>query len=123
MSNGIWNRSQPLVFALSSAVLCLDCEVVSNSRTQGCPACESRSLLNLAYIMGGSLRGPQSDHRATGGTFDIVATIELRQMCAKDLNPMLETLTKALDKSLAEGCVTFHVKVQPTSDKSLTEAA
>ena len=44
------------VMALSSAVFCLDCEVISNSRGDECRACKSRSLLSLARILGGSLR-------------------------------------------------------------------
>ena len=40
---------------LQNAVLCADCEVVSDSRHETCVVCGSRSLLNLACILGGKL--------------------------------------------------------------------
>ena len=40
---------------LWNAVFCLDCEVISSSRGDECPACKSRSLVSLARMLGGSL--------------------------------------------------------------------
>lgn len=40
---------------LLDAVLCADCEMISNSRGDCCVVCGSRSLLNLARILGGSI--------------------------------------------------------------------
>jgi hypothetical protein len=39
---------------LLDAVLCADCEIISNSRGDHCEVCGSRSLLSLARILGGS---------------------------------------------------------------------
>jgi hypothetical protein len=39
---------------LVNAVLCADCEMISNSRGDSCVVCGSRSLLNLSRILGGS---------------------------------------------------------------------
>jgi len=39
---------------LLEAVLCADCEIISNSRGDCCQVCGSRSLLSLARILGGS---------------------------------------------------------------------
>jgi len=49
---------EPVV--LSRATLCLDCEIISNSRRDECPTCHGHSLLNLARILGGSLRPHQN---------------------------------------------------------------
>jgi len=48
------------IVLLNRAMLCLDCEVISQSRNDECPACGSRSLLSLARVLGGSLRHRQS---------------------------------------------------------------
>ena len=56
VSAGTWNEPQPDVVPLGTAVFCLDCEAISNSRGTECQACGSRSLVNLARILGGSLR-------------------------------------------------------------------
>jgi len=40
---------------LKSAVLCADCDVVSDSPHDHCMICGSRSLFNIARLLGGSL--------------------------------------------------------------------
>ena len=40
---------------LMTAVLCADCEVVSDSPGDVCSVCGSRSLLNLARVLGGCI--------------------------------------------------------------------
>ena len=46
---------------LMSAVLCADCEVISDSSGEVCAVCGSRSLLSLGRVLGGSI----GDERAT----------------------------------------------------------
>jgi uncharacterized OB-fold protein len=41
--------------ALQNAVLCADCDVVSDSPHDTCLACGSRSLFNIARVFGGKL--------------------------------------------------------------------
>jgi hypothetical protein len=40
---------------LSNAVLCADCEVISDSSGEVCSVCGSRSLLSLGRVLGGSV--------------------------------------------------------------------
>ena len=40
---------------LQNAVLCADCEVISDSAGEICSVCGSRSLLSLGRILGGSV--------------------------------------------------------------------
>jgi hypothetical protein len=56
VSAATWNEPQPDVVPLGTAVFCLDCEAISNSRGTECHACGSHSLVSLARILGGCLR-------------------------------------------------------------------
>jgi hypothetical protein len=57
MNNG--DRFDPVLSSVSllEAVLCADCEVISNSGGESCEVCGSRSLLSLGRILGGCI-GP-----------------------------------------------------------------
>ncbi len=46
--------------ALESAVLCADCEIISNSGGETCEICGSRSLLSLGRVLGGGLGGDRA---------------------------------------------------------------
>jgi len=50
-------KRTPFVHAihLGDAVLCADCEVISESMNDECSACGSRSLMNIERMLGGSL--------------------------------------------------------------------
>jgi hypothetical protein len=54
---------------LDHAVLCVDCEMVSNSVHTQCGVCGSRALLNVSVLLGGSLgakaRAVQIDFAST----------------------------------------------------------
>ena len=45
---------------LLNAVLCADCEVISDSSGEVCSVCGSRSLLNLGRVLGGSVGGERA---------------------------------------------------------------
>ena len=49
-------NSVPLV----EAVLCADCEMISNSGGETCEVCGSRSLLSLGRVLGGSIEGERA---------------------------------------------------------------
>jgi hypothetical protein len=104
---------------LWNAVFCLDCEVISNSRGNECPACNGRSLVSLARILGGSLfaHREQLSQEGEHALFDITITTELRQMDAKDLTATLERLTSVIGPKLAREQATFHVDVKPSADR------
>jgi hypothetical protein len=46
--------------ALLEAVLCADCEVISNSGGETCEVCGSRSLLSLGRVLGGCIEGQRA---------------------------------------------------------------
>lgn len=45
---------------LVNAVLCADCEVISDSAGDTCLVCGSRSLLSLGRVLGGSIEGERA---------------------------------------------------------------
>ena len=113
------NHLEAAVLPLLNAVFCLDCEVISSSRGDECPACRSRSLVSLARMLGGSLlvhRAHQSQEWE-GGLFDITIAVELRQMQAKDLSTTLERLTSVIGPKLARDRASFHINVKPAVAK------
>lgn len=60
---------------LLEAVLCADCEIISNSAGDRCEICGSRSLLSLGRVLGGRVEGERAvlvhvdpNHRHTAFT-------------------------------------------------------
>jgi hypothetical protein len=52
----IYVQKQPLnAISLKNAVLCAECDVVSDSSHDHCRVCGSRSLFNISRILGGAL--------------------------------------------------------------------
>jgi hypothetical protein len=45
---------------LLEAVLCADCEIISNSAGETCEVCGSRSLLSLGRVLGGCIEGERA---------------------------------------------------------------
>ncbi len=58
MNNGEHHDPVLSSLPLQEAVLCADCEVISNSGGESCEVCGSRSLLSLGRILGGCI-GPE----------------------------------------------------------------
>ena len=46
--------------ALVEAVLCADCEIISNSGGETCEVCGSRSLLSVSRVLGGCIDGERA---------------------------------------------------------------
>jgi hypothetical protein len=107
------------VLPLLNAVFCLDCEVISSSRGDECPACKSRSLVSLARMLGGSLLAhkAQHSHPSKTGLFDVTIGVELQQMHAKDLSTTVERLTSVIGPKLAGDRASFHINVKPAVDQ------
>ena len=118
-------RNQPEEVHLWNAVLCLDCEIISNSQRDECPVCKSRSLVNLARMLGGSLLVSKARRfqGCANAMFDITITVELQQMHAQDLNNTLESLTSVIGRRLERGDALLRIKVEPTDVKLLSQSS
>jgi hypothetical protein len=55
------SKPEPILstIQLMSAVLCADCEVISDSPGDVCSACGSRSLLSLGRVLGGCIEAEE----------------------------------------------------------------
>jgi hypothetical protein len=102
---------------LLNAVFCLDCEVISSSRTDECPVCKRRSLVSLDRMLGGSLLTHRAQQEREFGLFDITITLELQQVHAKDLSTTVERLTSVIGPNLARDRASFHINVKPAVDE------
>ncbi len=120
MSMLVDTRKDPQAEAvpLKTAVFCLDCEVISNSRGDECAACHGHSLLSLGRILGGSLKDHKMPGETESGPFDVTLTVSIQQMHASDVNPMLEGLTGVIGPRLAEGRASLHIDVRPRAATS-----
>lgn len=57
--SGKWQPNLNSV-ALIEAVLCADCEIISNSGGETCEVCGSRSLLSVSRVLGGCIEGERA---------------------------------------------------------------
>ena len=103
------------ILPLSSAVFCLDCEVISSARGDECVQCKSRSILCLDRILGGSLLVHKAKQARESWFFDITITIELQKMHAKDLSTTVERLTGVIGPTLARDRASFRINVNPAA--------
>jgi hypothetical protein len=106
---------------LQSAVLCVDCESVTDSGYDECPLCGSRSLLGIAQMLGNVLplheaNCPQGDEEIE--LFDLEFTIDVEQMELKDLNAAIQHITSLIGTRLVRGRARCHIDVAPVADTS-----
>jgi hypothetical protein len=109
---------------LLNAVLCVDCECVTDGRFDKCLVCGSRSLLSIARIVGGTLLSQEADSpRKTPNIvqFDLEITIALKQIEPKDLSATVESITSLIGPSLGRGRACCHINVEPVMDSSNTQ--
>jgi hypothetical protein len=50
-------KSGPATLPLRSAILCIDCETLSNATGSICPGCGGTALMSVAEALGGALAG------------------------------------------------------------------
>ncbi len=70
---------------LLEAVLCADCEIISNSAGESCEICGSRSLLSLGRVLGGCIEGERAmlvdwTHHATHNGFTVLVNREAAEV-------------------------------------------
>jgi hypothetical protein len=124
MFAGTERHRQIQTLPLQSAVLCLDCEIISNSPCDECPACNCRSLVSLARILGGNLLRRKRDRvEGIDKLLDATITVELEAVKPHDLNETIDRLSRLMGSSIAEGAAIFHVDVEPSMEDSSERVA
>ncbi len=116
---GVENQMDAEVIPLQSAVLCVDCESVSNGRFDECPVCRSHSLLNIARMLGGTLLPDKANctRKAENiGLFDLEITIDLKQIEPKDINAAVEGISSLIGPRLGRSGASLHINVEPVVD-------
>jgi hypothetical protein len=117
---GIRKRNETEIISLERAVICLDCESISASSNDNCPACGGRSLASLAKLLRGSLRKEHGRVTAIDAQlFDATLAIDLRQISAGGLGTVLDDLEHITGPRLAQGEVSIQMKVKPVAEKCL----
>jgi hypothetical protein len=116
MHLGASKQTDSGVVPLKNAVLCLDCECVTNGRFDECAVCGSRSLLSITRMLGGTLQSRKAlclprDESAVH--FDLKITIDLKQMNSRELNETVEGIANLIAPSLGHGRAGCHINVEP----------
>ena len=100
--------------SMQTAVLCIDCEVVSTSSNDQCPVCSSRSLFSLSRMLGGTLSEEKSGFREEHGEavkYDLEITLKIKEMTARDLTDAVTSINRLT--APGRGCQldSFHINV------------
>lgn len=98
---------------LLAAMLCVDCESISNSAHDACPVCGSHSLISLFRMLGGTLRSqkaqPTAYQRKTA-KYNLELTMNVHGISGDELNRAIESVSR-----LAEVCgdlESLHLNVE-----------
>jgi hypothetical protein len=116
MHLGFGKQADPAVVPLQNAVLCLDCECVTNGRFDECLVCGGHSLLSIARLLGGTLRSgnadrPQKDESIV--RFDLKIMIDMLQLDSNELNDAVEGIARLIALSLGQDRARCHINVEP----------
>lgn len=118
MLQGVKKQADLGAVPLQSAVLCVDCECVTDGRSDECLVCGSRSLLSIARIVGGTLSREaecsQKDKNIV--LYDLEITVDLKLIEPKDLSATLEGIASLIGPRLGRGRACCHIKVEPVVD-------
>lgn len=117
MSYEVGNPIDPETVPLQNAVLCVDCELVTSSRSNECPVCGGRSLLGLGAIIGGTLVDYKETrlHQQQLFLFDLHISIDMTQMEGEELSAVIEGISRLLGPKLGRNRAALHVNVEPVS--------
>lgn len=114
MHQGVGKQAELGAVPLQSAVLCVDCECVTDGRSDECLVCGSHSLLSVARIVGGTLareaNRPKTDNQVL---YNLEITVELKLIEPKDLNATVEGIASLIGPRLGRGRACCHITVEP----------
>ena len=120
------NQADSGAVPLHSAVLCIDCECVTNGLSDVCLVCGSRSLFSLARLLGGtelSHRAHYFEKNENAVLFDAEITINIKQIQPRDLTATVEAVAGLLEPCLGRSQARFHINVEPVVGRCDPEVA
>jgi hypothetical protein len=98
---------------LLNAVLCVDCETISNSPHDACTVCGSHSLVNLFRIVGGTLRSRKAQSDGDGAKtakYNLELTAKVREIPATELSIVIESMTRLAQAGRAVESLRINVE-------------
>jgi hypothetical protein len=98
---------------LKDAVLCVQCENISDSPHDRCLVCGSSSLFNLHRVLNGAL--PRSSE-LSGTKYNLEITVKVSGMTASDLNQTAESIAHLLSSSQNGEWEALHIEVDTVLD-------
>lgn len=107
--------------SLIDAVLCVDCETISDSPHDECLVCGSNSLFNLHRVLDGTL--PRERGLADAVKYNLEITAKVSGMTANDLSQTTESITRLLGSKQSGGWDRLHIAVEPVVEKEEEKAA
>jgi hypothetical protein len=119
---GIRKHEDSAAVHLQSAVLCMDCECVTEGRSEECPVCGSHALFSVARILDGALvshktGSPKKDEKDESVVrFDLKIAVEVKDMGPRDLNAIIEGIANVISPRLGKGSAGFRINVEPVGD-------
>jgi len=108
-------QREPGAVPLQNAVLCVDCECVTNGRLDECSVCGSHSLLSLAKIIGGDQLTPTAPRPGTNPEtrFEVKIAIGWNQILPRELCGAIESIDRLIGPWLVNGQASCHIDVAP----------
>lgn len=97
---------------LQAAVLCADCETISNSAHDVCVVCGGHSLVNFSRMMGGICSSANVEAPDVP-KYDVAISLSVSGVTAHDLNDFIASLTNLIDSNASAVCHSFHVNAEP----------
>ncbi len=118
-------QAQPGAVPLQNAVLCVDCECVTNGRMDICAVCGSHSLLSLAKIIGGDQLTPSAPRPGTNPEtrFEVKFAIIWNQILPRELCSAIESIDRLIGPWLVNGQASCHIDVAPAAGIGRPEEA
>jgi len=101
------------VVLLKDAVLCVDCETISDSPHDKCLVCGSSSLFNVHRVLNGTL---PHETELLGVKYNLEIIARVNGMTAADLNQTAESIARLLGSKQSGGWESFHINVEPVVD-------
>ncbi len=112
--------------SVQTAVLCIDCEVVSTSANDKCPVCSGRSLFSLSRMLGGTLSDDKSGSRGERGEavkYDLEITLKIKEMTARDLTDAISSINRLTTPGRGCQLDSFHINVDSHLDSGRESSA
>lgn len=100
-------NSVPLV----TAVLCVDCETISDSPHDKCLVCGSNSLFNLRRMLDGNL--PHEPELNDSAKYNLEITARVSGISGNDLSHTTQSISRLLASNQSRTWDSFHVHVEP----------